>query len=304
MQLTDCKVREAPAPSQLVVNPVDPARQTVFPEPVLRVQNIQGSIIPGFSKSHRILLFLRVPREDGKAPTNFKRWLKGQIPFVATADEVLAFSKLFKSTRLRRKREGTVKSTWMGISLSYDLLHSLNNEAKQFTDKAFKKGLLNRSESLGDPTNGPFSPANWLVGGPHNQADVMILIESDDCDDMLDELLRIEESIIAANLENAGRPDSRIEILFVDEGANLPSPLSGHEHFGFLDGVSQPGLRGLLSADPTDVLTLRQNPNNRDLPEDPNKPASPTNQIQAGAGQTWPGPALSRRVHFRVSASD
>src|SRR6266853_2094875 len=118
MQATECKVREVPAPSQLVANPVDPARKTVFPEPILRVENIQGSILPGFNKSHRILLFLRVHREEGKSSSNFKRWLKGQIPFVATADEVLAFSKLFKSTRVRRKREGAVKSTWMGISLS------------------------------------------------------------------------------------------------------------------------------------------------------------------------------------------
>src|ERR1051326_3631506 len=146
MQATVCTIREAPASSQLVANPVDPARQTVFPEPVLQIENIQGSIIPGFSKSHRILLFLRVHREDGKSPSSFKRWLKGQIPFVATADEVLAFSKLFKCTRLRRKREGTVKSTWMGISLSYNLLHSLNHEAKQFIDKAFKEGLHERSK--------------------------------------------------------------------------------------------------------------------------------------------------------------
>jgi Dyp-type peroxidase family len=278
MQTTDCKVRETPA--NLVIAFGDPAKQTVFPEPVLNIANIQGSIIPGFSKSHRILLFLRVHREGGDSVNAFKKWLKGQIPFVATADEVLAFSKLFKATRQRRQREGTVKSTWMGISFSYALLHALNHEAKEFTDKAFKEGLLDRSDSLGDPTHGPFSPPNWLVGGPHHQADVMILIEADDRDDMLDEFLRIEESIVAANL--AG---SRIETIFVDEGANLPAPLSGHEHFGFLDGVSQPGLRGLLSSDPTDVVTLRQNPNNRDLPEDPSNPPSSTNKIQPAQGK-------------------
>lgn len=285
MQTTNCKVREVPAPSQLVVNRRDPARQTVFKEPPLHVKNIQGSIVPGFSKSHRILLFLRVHREEGESPSNFKRWLKGQIPFVATADEVLAFSKLFKSTRLRRNREGTVKATWMGISFSYDLLQSLSQDATLFTDKAFREGLFKRSAALGDPTRGPFSAENWLVGGPHNQADVMMMIESDDREDMLDELFRIEESIIAANQQGGDRPDSRIEILFADEGSNLPAPLSGHEHFGFLDGVSQPGLRGRLSEEPTDVLTLRQNPNKRDLPEDPTKPASPTNLIQPAQGK-------------------
>jgi Dyp-type peroxidase family len=35
--------------------------------------------------------------------------------------------------------------------------------------------------------------------------------------------------------------------------------MAGHEHFGFLDGISQPGLRGRASEDATDVLTARQN---------------------------------------------
>jgi len=283
MQATDCKVREVPI--KLVAESNDPARKIQFEEPVLDIENIQGSIIPGFSKSHRVLLFLRVYRKEGKSPTNFKRWLKGQIPFVSTADEVLAFNRLFKSARLRRKREGTVKSTWMGISFSYDLLKSLNEDTTQFTDAAFRDGLLKRSADLGDPTKGPFSAENWLVGGPNNQADVLMMIESDDREDMLDELLRIEESIIAANLEGGDRPDSRIEIIFTDEGTNLPAPLSGHEHFGFLDGVSQPGLRGLLSDNPHNVLTLRQNPNKRDLPKDPTKPASSTNLIQPAQGK-------------------
>jgi Dyp-type peroxidase family len=283
MRHSECAVREVPAPSQFDFDSSDPSRKTAFKEPVLNIENIQGSIIPGFSKSNRILLFFRVHRTTGS--TNFKAWLKAQIPFIATADEVLAFNKLFKSTRLRRRREGTVKSTWLGISLSYNLLKDLNRESNQFTDKAFVDGLLDRSSSLGDPTTGAFSPQNWLVGGPKNQADVMMMIESDDREDMLEELLRIQESIVAANLANDGKPDSSIEIILADEGANLPSPLTGHEHFGFLDGVSQPGLRGLLSNDPNDVLTLRQNPNKRDQPQDPAKPASPQNKIQPAQGK-------------------
>jgi Dyp-type peroxidase family len=81
---------------------------------------------------------------------------------------------------------------------------------------------------------------------------------------MLDEYSRIQDSIDAMVADDGSRVDTGISILFKDEGANLPAPLTGHEHFGFLDGVSQPGLRGLLSRDKTDVLTIRQNPNKRD----------------------------------------
>src|SRR5215831_4477262 len=129
MRHSRCAAREVPAPGQFDFNSNDPARMTVFKEPVLNIENIQGSIVPGFSKSNRILLFLRVHRTKGSA--NFKTWLKAQIPFIATTDEVLAFNKLFKSTRVRRQREGTVKSTWMGISLSYALMKDLNRESNQ-----------------------------------------------------------------------------------------------------------------------------------------------------------------------------
>ena len=44
----------------------------------------------------------------------------------------------------------------------------------------------------------------------------------------------------------------------------LPPPLRGHEHFGFLDGISQPGLRGRISDDLRDVLTFREDPGSQD----------------------------------------
>jgi hypothetical protein len=54
------RIREAGAISQLAVTNVDPSRQIVFDEPVLAIDDIQGNILTGFMKSHRILLFLKV----------------------------------------------------------------------------------------------------------------------------------------------------------------------------------------------------------------------------------------------------
>jgi Dyp-type peroxidase family len=258
-------IREAPPAKPIPSDLNDPAHQSVLPEPILASHNIQGSILTGFNKNHRILLFLSV---DRKELSGFKTWLRSQILFIATADEVIAFSRLFKATRERRNREGTVKSTWMNISFSYDMLTELNDKAEEFRDEAFRKGLAKRSESLGDPTKGRYSAENWLVGGPDNEADVMLMIEADDRADMLDEYSRIQDSIDNMIDDNGNRIDPGISILFKDDGANLPPPLTGHEHFGFLDGVSQPGLRGLLSPDKTDVLTIRQNPNKRDQTKD------------------------------------
>jgi Dyp-type peroxidase family len=279
-----CPIREASAAKAISVDSDDPAHHAVFDEPVLNVGNIQGSVLTGFNKSHRILLFLKV---DTHKISGFKEWLKSQIPFFATSDEVIAFTRLFKATRARRGREGTVKSTWTNIAFSFAMLKHLNGEADQFADEAFRQGLANRSADLGDPTEGRYSSGNWLVGGPDNEADVMLMIEADDRADMLDEFSRIQESIDGLQSPAGGLVDTGIRILFKDEGANLPAPLTGHEHFGFLDGVSQPGLRGLLPHDKNDVLTLRQNPNKRDQPNEEGKIA--TAQGKPGQDLLYPG---------------
>ncbi|MEH2339164.1 Dyp-type peroxidase [Nostoc sp.] len=69
---------------------------------------------------------------------------------------------------------------------------------------------------------------------------------------------------------------SGARITFFEEGANLPAPLSGHEHFGNKDGISQPGIRGRLSDNPKELLTPRQNSEN-------------PNQGKPGQDVLWPG---------------
>lgn len=115
---------------------------------------------------------------------------------------------------------------------------------------------------------------------------MIIIVESDDRADMLAEVARIEESLIDFRGQDGNPAPSGARIAFKDEGANLPPPLSGHEHFGFLDGISQPGVRGRISDDPHDVLTPRQNPKKRDQVEG--------GQVVNGQGKPgqellWPG---------------
>jgi Dyp-type peroxidase family len=282
-------IRETPAPNIVEFEQPDPSKPDVGPnkgpreEPVLDIKNIQGNIVNGFNKDHRMMLFLRI--DDVKA---FKVWLKSQIPFVATAAEVLAFNRLFKETRTRRGREGAVKSTWMNIAFNFQALKKLTPEANDFKDPAFRDIFHKRAKLLGDPVENNGNPINWVVGGPHNpDVHVLIIVEADDRNDLSSEVNRIEESI--TNFAPQGQQiPSGVTIVHYDEGNNLPPPLSGHEHFGFLDGVSQPGLRGRISEEPTDVLTLRQNPLKRDLPngEDGKIVAA---QGKPGQDLLWPG---------------
>jgi len=244
---------------------------------LLPVENIQGNVIPGFNKDFQALLFLKIV--EGEEP-NFRRWLKSLAPRITSLGKVLAFKRMLKEeTEKQRGEPLPIKVTWINIAFSYSALRQLGAiKDADFRDAAFKEGLWRRSESLGDPTGERAEDhrQNWVVGGQHNEADVVLIIASDDRYDLFDEVTWIETSIYAPRTAG-GEPDrSGVQIIFKQYGANLPGTLAGHEHFGFRDGVSQPGLRGLLSKDPLDVLTPRQNP------EDPN-------QGKPGQDLLWPG---------------
>lgn len=251
------------------------------PEPQLAVHEIQGNIIPGFLKDFETLLFLRIEN-----PQQCRQWLGQIMPFIATAQEVLMFNRLFKELRFRRQQEShSVKATWVNIAFSHaglvkltkDTPLDVTKEGQQFTDQAFVEGLSKRSALLNDPTdaNAEGNPNNWVIGGPGNEADIMLIIQSDDREDMFAQVQALEESIFLPN-RNGAHVASGVSILLKEQGANLPAPLSGHEHFGFLDNISQPGVRGYVSDHPRDVLTARQNP------RDPN-------QGKPGQDLLWPG---------------
>lgn len=270
-------VREAPAPEAVHGQARDPSHPPVPDEPILDVDNVQGNILGGFSKDHQAFLFFTI---DDTAP--FRTWLKCFVPFVSTSGEVIAFNRLFKAIRHRHgeppDRPQTVKATWRNIAFTYAGLQKLRDDAlptlldKDFRDDSFKTGLADRADILGDPvgTGKEGDPQNWLFGGPTKPVHVVILVASDSPDDLDLEVTWIRNNIAGATLVREER------------GENLPhnvpgrGDLAGHEHFGFLDGVSQPGLRGRISEHATDVLTPRQNPNNR-------------GQGKPGQDLLWPG---------------
>jgi Dyp-type peroxidase family len=274
-------VREAPTPTSNTYS--DPTRPSVPNEPELNISNIQGNIIAGFNKDQQTMIFLRFRRDGDKAAhvRNFRRWLAIFTPFIASAGEVLDFNRLFKRIRTRRKMETrTVQATWINIAFSFEALRLLAPaDADKFTDEAFRQDMAARAVNvLDDPADSEAegNPRNWVFGGPGNEADVVIIVGSDDPNDLAATVSRIEQSIYGGRTFD-GRPlNSGVQIIYKQEGATLPPPLTGHEHFGFLDGVSQPGIRGRISPDPTDVLTLRQNPDDPD-------------QGKPGQDLLWPG---------------
>lgn len=168
-------------------------------------------------------------------------------------------------------------ATWVNIAFSQRAISVLANkaDAEAFGDQSFRQGLAARSTYLGDPTSRkhPGHRSNWVVGGPKNEADILVIIAADDEEDLATMTKAIKRQAA----------DHGLRLLFEQRGENLPGELRGHEHFGFKDGVSQPGVRGKVSTAPGDFITPRYI-----------DPADPRAQFFSKPGQllVWPGQFL------------
>ena len=236
-------------------------------EPRLCMDNIQGNGIAGFNKDFQRFISLKlIAGQEGQ----FRNWLAERASSFATAAEVLAFNRLFKALKDRRGKEGTITATWTNILFSANGIRQLgfSSDVDAATDSSFRSGLAARSSALGDAASGDGASPSWKFGGPSNEADVVLILAADKLSDINEaeaDLLSSLNLQFSNNQLQAASGAQFVVPLFRDVGETLPEPLTGHEHFGWLDGVSQPAVRGVISADKTpsgdlDLLTARQNP--------------------------------------------
>jgi Dyp-type peroxidase family len=198
-------------------------------EPVLAMNEIQGNVIPGFNKDHAQLLFLRIDR-----PGPARRWIKSISESITTAQQVWDFRRRLVAAGKQRGDKGTVKSTWINIAFSYSGLCKLLPAADaQFTDDAFRRTRADTD--------------------PH----VVLIIAGDDERGVAAAAKRIKYGIRAPGPTAGG-----VCLIFERSGAN-PEGMRGHEHFGWRDGISQPGIRGKLAKKGPD-LTPRTKPERPD----------------------------------------
>jgi Dyp-type peroxidase family len=214
-------------------------------EPVLRLGRIQGNSIAGFRQDHQALVFGRITR----APA-FREWLAALVPTISTARQVLDHNRRFRELRDAHGEEpAELVATWRNVAFSAAGLRRLvgAGPVAAFNDEAFREGLPARSGLLGDPHEGRGSPGRWRFGGTEaTEPHLVLTVASDDA------ALRDAEVERLVDGARGWRP------VWVQPGDNLPGALAGHEHFGFRDGISQPGLRGRGSRGPRDLVTPRE----------------------------------------------
>ncbi len=230
--------------------------EPVTKEPPVDLEDIQGNVLFGFNKDFQRFKLLSIVDVAPVRP--WLTWVNSQV---ATAMEVWRYRRLRKAVKARNQGQSShLTASWSAIAFSYRALKLLvpARELASLDNGAFEAGLAASASLLGDPSDpaDPGHPKNWEFGGLSGPPiDIVVTIASDTLAG-IEEVSREWDRQIAGVRSADGSPALR-PVVADQDGATLPDSLRGHEHFGFKDGVSQPGLRGCVKSDPSEVLTPR-----------------------------------------------
>ncbi|HXY99210.1 MAG TPA: Dyp-type peroxidase [Stellaceae bacterium] len=215
------------------------------PDPILDGAEIQGDILAGFRKDNVRLLFISVP---DAAIAGFKAWIKKIAGTLAYLDAVLGFNVKFSAERRRLAADPPMQATWMNLAISGQGAKRLLTQAQwSELDQTFLDGPLDDAALVGEPAAGTAGgPQTWIVGSPGNAPDALLIIAGDDINDV---------AATAASRQNdlSGIPGVTVHVEVGTTRAAEP----GHEHFGFKDSISQPGVRGKLGSAAGPPVTRR-----------------------------------------------
>jgi len=230
-------------------------------EEQLDLSQIQGDILVGLQKEAEAFVGFRIVDA-----TRFKRFLSG-LHLTTARDARLAEDRIgaFKQNGGR----GLLDIRGVNIAFTFDGLAKLGvARLDQIKDPAFKAGLARRSLDLGDPPSGDGAVANWLVGNGVGELDGMLILTGRD------------SATVSAMLEDLDKAagDNTWVPFFTGSGNTRPGAEHGHEHFGYLDGVSQPAVRGRIDGIFPAKMFL-----------DPGRNPADPNQGLPGADLHWPG---------------
>lgn len=199
----------------------------------LDLDEIQGNVLPGFNNHHQALVLVGFP-----TPAAGRAWLAAVTMKIASASEVMA-------------RSGLSNTSWINVAVSHAGLVALGRPRSELSTfpVEFRAGLVKRANTVGDL--GGNAVKNWPA--PFQQTfHAVVIIAADEVDD--------RQSLVRQHQELATQHG--VEVRHVEYGdVRVDEP--GHEHFGFRDGISQPGVRGFTV--PSDPANAEQGIPGQDL---------------------------------------
>ncbi|KAF8217810.1 DyP-type peroxidase [Mycena galopus ATCC 62051] len=178
----------------------------------LNLSDIQGDVLIGMKKKLELFYFFSIQNA-----TAFKSKLKSDIlPLVTTTTQLLAVS--------------TQPITAVNIAFSQTGLTALGI-TDSLGDSVFSGGQFKDLTNLGDPGS-----TNWVPQFKGTGIHGVFLFASD-TQDKINNTVSSLQSALGSSIKN----------VYSLQAAARPGAEAGHEHFGYLDGISNPAVTGFTA---------------------------------------------------------
>ncbi|MEQ1931602.1 MAG: hypothetical protein ABL957_13885 [Parvularculaceae bacterium] len=250
-------------------------------EPLIDLADIQSDLLLGHSKLVEAQVFFKIT--DAK---KFARFVQGK----ATPAIDAYHSGSGDVAQFTGKKVPTIRTA---VAFSHAGLDKLGRAPKSGEPviTAFKQTMADRAVKQLNDSN----PKTWDVGSPSKEPDGVFVVTAgkktkNPAPSDIAKWIKQRDDFLAANFP--GGTAAGFTVIGTFLGNIRPAPEDGHEHFGFLDGVSQPGLRGRL--DHEGKLPLTAN-----FKRKGNATSDEAGQGLPGQDLLWPGEFI-----FGLSAQD
>jgi Dyp-type peroxidase family len=176
------------------------------------LDNLQANILQPHVRDHLSLLFLHFGDAD-----EGKRFLRDLAPLVKSARRHLEEVRAFRES-------GTAGTVYVGVGISKPGYVKLGHATNRFDDNAFKSTMKRRKDTLGDPPVEEWEP-------PYQKEIHAVVLIGD----------ATRNSVAATRAKIVEMLPESIRIVGEETGLAQRNPEGkGIEHFGYVDGRSQP----------------------------------------------------------------
>lgn len=204
-------------------------------ESQLDVDEIQGHSLRGFDTPALTLMGLKIGD-----PAVARAWSSALSYRLDTLARVHQYRVTRSFAPVRAPR------TLLNIALSAQGLSRIGTDISAVPDGFFRQPMGFSAATLADPVDASQVPKEYTLGKTWADTPDILLIAGGDT---VEALQRFASSLCAA----AGM--AGCSVIYEEMGQTLADEA---EHFGFRDGISQVGVRGRLSSEADDFLTLRR----------------------------------------------
>ena len=217
--------------------------------PSLDLDAIQGDVLLGMQKNAELFLFFAIADAD-RFKSLARQYVVGQL---TSTRSVEARDRIVAERQLAGE---PAREPWLGINLGFTAagMTRLLGPSRSRLDPAFERGA-DDPETIALLHDPPAS--EWVKGFDPGRIDGVFLVTGPDA-----RFVTHHGDALRRLLEGAMTP------VYSEVGTVRPGRWRGHEHFGFLDNISQPGVRGLTR---------------------PSRPNAAPDQGLPGQALVWPG---------------